>query len=154
VLAQYDIPAEVLGNPANQFVADFVGKDRGLKRLKVMPITEEVLEHPPVVAADATLAEARAAMEQSGESFALIPGEDGTCRAIRQRHASGDGIVADRAEPVSVVGAHESLENALAAILLTDDGFVAIFDGPRYRGALWPDAIYRALRTSRHPDDA
>jgi osmoprotectant transport system ATP-binding protein len=154
VLSQYDIPAEVLGNPANEFVADFVGKDRGLKRLKVMPITDEVLEQPPVVAADASLGEARNVMDKVGETFALIPGDDGTCRAIRQRHASGDGIVADRAEPVTVVSASESLEAALAAILLTDDGFVAVFDGPRYRGALWPDAIYRALRTSRHPDDA
>ena len=46
MLAQYDVPAEVLGNPANAFVADFVGSDRGLKRLKVMPITPDVLEHP------------------------------------------------------------------------------------------------------------
>ena len=33
------------------------------------------------------------------------------------------------------------------------DGFLAVFDGPRYRGALTPDAVYRALRTSRHPTD-
>src|SRR5438094_8704868 len=33
VLEQYDTPASVLGRPATPFVADFVGKDRGLKRL-------------------------------------------------------------------------------------------------------------------------
>src|SRR5437588_823796 len=33
VLEQYDTPAEVLGNPASDFVADFDGADRGLKRL-------------------------------------------------------------------------------------------------------------------------
>jgi osmoprotectant transport system ATP-binding protein len=153
VLAQYDVPAEVLGNPANDFVADFVGQDRGLKRLKVMPITGEVLEQPPVVDANATLAEARTAMAREGVDFAVIPGPDGTSRAIRQRRASGVGTVADRARPVVVVGADRSLEDALAAILLTDDGFVAVFDGTRYCGTLTPDAIYRALRTSRHPDD-
>src|SRR6266705_4965300 len=44
VLAQYDTPAEVLGNPASEFVADFVGADRALKRLKVTPIEIEGLD--------------------------------------------------------------------------------------------------------------
>jgi len=34
VLAQYDVPAEILGHPASPMVADFVGPDRGLKRLR------------------------------------------------------------------------------------------------------------------------
>jgi osmoprotectant transport system ATP-binding protein len=153
VLAQYDIPAEVLGNPANDFVADFVGSDRGLKRLKVMPITDDVLEHPPIVDENATLAEARSLMERAGTKFAVIPGTGGTCRAIRWRDTTGEGTVLDQAEMVKVVPRLRSLEDALAAILLADDGFVAVFDGPNYRGTLSPDAIYRALRISRHPDD-
>jgi osmoprotectant transport system ATP-binding protein len=112
VLAQYDIPAEVLGNPANAFVADFVGSDRGLKRLKVMPITPDLLEHPagfdPEAASDR-------------------PGAPAPTRIELGR----------------------SLEEALAAILLSDDGFVAVFEGPDFRGTLTIDAIYRALRASR-----
>jgi len=153
VLAQYDVPAEVLWNPANDFVADFVGSDRGLKRLKVMPITDAVLEHPPTVEPDASLAAARAGMERDGTTFAVIPAHDGSCRAIRQRFASGDGVVADRAQPLVVVGVDRSLEDALAAILLTDEGIVAVADGPSYRGTLTPDAVYRALRASRQPDE-
>ena len=42
-----------------------------------------------------------------------------------------------------------SLEEALAAILLKDEGFIAVFDGPDYRGTLTVDSIYRALRASR-----
>jgi osmoprotectant transport system ATP-binding protein len=40
------------------------------------------------------------------------------------------------------------LENALAAMLLTDYGWVAVLDGDDFVGVLTPDAIYRALRTS------
>src|SRR5437588_1851302 len=47
VLEQYDTPADVLGRPATPFVADFVGKDRGLKRLSVTPIDVAGLEPPP-----------------------------------------------------------------------------------------------------------
>ena len=36
VLEQYDTPAEVLGRPATPFVADFVGADRGVRRLAVI----------------------------------------------------------------------------------------------------------------------
>jgi osmoprotectant transport system ATP-binding protein len=37
-LEQFADPATLLGSPANAFVADFVGSDRGLKRLAVTPI--------------------------------------------------------------------------------------------------------------------
>ena len=37
-LEQLDTPASVLGAPASRFVADFVGTDRGVKRLDVTPI--------------------------------------------------------------------------------------------------------------------
>ncbi|HUZ43480.1 MAG TPA: ATP-binding cassette domain-containing protein [Acidimicrobiales bacterium] len=37
-LEQLDTPAAVLGSPASAFVADFVGADRGVKRLDVTPI--------------------------------------------------------------------------------------------------------------------
>ena len=37
-LEQYASPAEVLGHPATPFVADFVGADRGIKRLGVLKV--------------------------------------------------------------------------------------------------------------------
>ncbi|MGD9958503.1 ABC transporter ATP-binding protein [Nocardioides sp.] len=43
-LAQYDVPARLLGAPADDFVADFVGSERGLRRLRVTPIDEAHLE--------------------------------------------------------------------------------------------------------------
>src|SRR5438874_1797347 len=47
VLQQYDTPAKILGRPATDFVADFVGGDRGLKRLSVTPIDVSGLKPPP-----------------------------------------------------------------------------------------------------------
>jgi osmoprotectant transport system ATP-binding protein len=43
-LAQYDEPAQVLGRPADGFVAEFVGASRGLRRLSVTPIQAGDLE--------------------------------------------------------------------------------------------------------------
>jgi osmoprotectant transport system ATP-binding protein len=43
-LAQYDVPAAILGRPADDFVASFVGASRGLRRLAVTPIDRAHLE--------------------------------------------------------------------------------------------------------------
>ncbi|WP_281351722.1 ABC transporter ATP-binding protein [Nocardioides piscis] len=43
-LAQFATPMELLAHPADDFVADFVGSTRGLRRLTVTPLREEHLE--------------------------------------------------------------------------------------------------------------
>ena len=40
VLEQYATPEEILATPANDFVADFLGNERGLKRLALIPVTD------------------------------------------------------------------------------------------------------------------
>jgi osmoprotectant transport system ATP-binding protein len=45
-LQQYARPAELLGAPATKFVNEFVGADRGIRRLAVTPITPEMLRPP------------------------------------------------------------------------------------------------------------
>ncbi len=40
VLAQYDTPGEILRAPADDFVAQFVGADRGIKRLSLITLDE------------------------------------------------------------------------------------------------------------------
>ncbi len=45
-LAQYDTPAEILTNPADDFVAEFVGADRALKRLGLSTLADVELQQP------------------------------------------------------------------------------------------------------------
>lgn len=47
VLAQYAHPAELLAHPANDFVARFVGEDRGLKHLALIKVGQVTLEAVP-----------------------------------------------------------------------------------------------------------
>ena len=46
VLAQYDTPDAILAAPADDFVARFVGADRGLKRLALRRLAEIELDSP------------------------------------------------------------------------------------------------------------
>jgi osmoprotectant transport system ATP-binding protein len=48
-LAQYATPAELLSDPANDFVEDFVGSDRALKRLSLQRVRDVDLWRAPVV---------------------------------------------------------------------------------------------------------
>ena len=48
-LAQYAPPAELLSSPANEFVKDFVGADRGLKRLALERVRDVDLWRAPLV---------------------------------------------------------------------------------------------------------
>jgi osmoprotectant transport system ATP-binding protein len=50
-LVQYATPAELLANPADDFVADFVGADRALKSLSLTRVEEIDLIAPPLVRA-------------------------------------------------------------------------------------------------------
>jgi osmoprotectant transport system ATP-binding protein len=72
-LEQYASPADVLGAPATPFVADFVGADRGIKRLGVLRIdettvTEGRIDGLPVVPIGTTLRDALALMLTSNSS--------------------------------------------------------------------------------------
>jgi osmoprotectant transport system ATP-binding protein len=48
-LVQYDTPAEILAHPADDFVARFVGADRGLKRLALTRLSDLQLIDAPTV---------------------------------------------------------------------------------------------------------
>ena len=151
VLEQYADPATLLGSPANDFVADFVGSDRGLKRLAVTPISDEDLEHPPVVRPTDTLAAARAALAREGARWAVVLEENGDLRGwlSAERAAEGDGPVSGRGRRMAAwVPLESSLKQAFAVMLQQDAGWVAVLDGSRLVGVLTPESLHAALRRS------
>jgi len=46
VLAQYDTPDAILEQPADDFVAEFIGEDRALRRLALKTLAEVELTEP------------------------------------------------------------------------------------------------------------
>jgi osmoprotectant transport system ATP-binding protein len=150
VLEQYGAPADILGAPASEFVADFVGADRALKRLTVTGIDVAELHKPPVVAGDTPLSEARAVLDAERARWAVVidPGDRLTGYLDRGR-AEGDGVVADRARRLEAwVPAEATLKDAFSAMLLHDAGWIAVLDGDRYVGVLTPDSLHNAMRRS------
>jgi osmoprotectant transport system ATP-binding protein len=151
-LEQYDTPAQILGAPATDFVANFVGDDRGLKRLKVTPIDPQALDAVDTLSPDDALADARATFDRTGAAALPVVDNKSSLRGrLRAQDASGDGTVADHFSRVEAwVDVRDSLEKALARSLLAEDGWIAVLDGDRFLGTLSPDAIHKVLRDSIH----
>jgi osmoprotectant transport system ATP-binding protein len=150
-LEQYADPATLLGSPASSFVADFVGSDRGLKRLAVTPIAVDDLERPPVVRLGDRLPDARAALEAADARWAVVLDQDDSLRGwLSREHASdGGGAVADRVRRMEAwVPASATLKHAFSVMLQEDAGWVAVLDGSRFLGVLTPESLHAALRRS------
>lgn len=151
-IEQLDAPAAVLGTPATPYVAEFVGADRGLKRLSVTPIEPGDLEQPPVVRLDDPLP------RDLGAHWAVVLDAEGGLHGwiSAERAGAGSGPVRDHARRMEAwlpVGA--SLKQAFATMLQYDAGWIAVVDPGekgRFLGVLTPARLHEALRRSTAAD--
>jgi osmoprotectant transport system ATP-binding protein len=153
-LEQYDTPASILGAPANGFVGDFVGSDRGLKRMSVTAIDASDLDHPPVVHLDDSLVEAAARLRTEHSRWAVVLDSHERLHGwIGIDSTAASGLVRDAARRMEAwVPSNSSLKQAFAEMLQYDAGWVAVLDGERYLGVLTPRTLHEALRRSVEAD--
>jgi osmoprotectant transport system ATP-binding protein len=108
VLAQYDTPQEILTHPADSFVAQFVGADRGLKRLALTTLAELELIQPNGLRAD-----------ESPDGSKRVPRETSVRDALSALLTGGGG-------PLTVVDSDGRVEGLLTLTLveqlLSQDG--------------------------------
>ncbi|MEU9097862.1 betaine/proline/choline family ABC transporter ATP-binding protein [Streptomyces sp. NPDC048361] len=153
---QFDTPASVLGAPATSYVAQFVGADRGLKRLSVTTVEPDDLEQPPVVRLDEPAEAAAARLRGEEARWAVVLNEGGELHgwvAAEELSLAGSGSVADLARRMEAwvpVGA--PLKQAFSEMLQYDAGWVAVVDGARFVGVLTPAKLHEALRRSVDAD--
>lgn len=105
-LAQVATPAELLARPADDYVADFVGSTRGLRRLAVTPIDPRLLEPLDGVSTGdlAAVIDVTATLE---DALALLLREDKPMVGVR-RGAEFVGVLTPN-------GIHRALRASLAA---------------------------------------
>ncbi|MGI5438371.1 ABC transporter ATP-binding protein [Streptomyces shenzhenensis] len=150
-LAQFAPPAELLSAPADAFVEDFLGADRGIRRLSFFPSGELELRTAPVVAIDADAGQiaARAADEApyllvtdlDGKPLGWSAAEDLTAGAIDRDRLLSYGR--------PFVPGTDSLRAALDGAVLSPTGWAVGVDATgRVVGVVSQQIIGEAIRSA------
>jgi osmoprotectant transport system ATP-binding protein len=149
-LAQFGPPADILTNPASDFVARFVGADRGLKRLSLsrvqdLPLTAAVVARPGDDAADAR----RRMLADPFPYLLLVDEDDRPIGWLAEDDIPTAGtLAADGAAPASpLLDRRTTLKDALSMLLGADVmAGVVVDERGRVVGLLTVEAIAAALR--------
>ena len=145
-LEQYGAPADILRDPANAFVADFLGTDRGIKRLSLIPISDLDLETGPVVDRSATHAEAVAVALEYGTEWIAVRDSVGVNGWIRIADVPSSGPAAVDTEPFQTrLTTNSTLKEALDAIVSSHTSVAAVFDGSELLGMITAGAVSREI---------
>jgi len=89
-LAQYDTPQQILEHPVDDFVADFVGRDRALKALSLRTLGELELapgqeDGLPRLSAETSLREALSVLLGTRRDALVVVGDDGAALGVVRR---------------------------------------------------------------------
>ncbi|GHH91934.1 ABC transporter ATP-binding protein [Streptomyces capillispiralis] len=153
-LAQYAPPAELLSAPADGFVEDFLGADRGIRRLSFFASAALELTTDAVLPADAPAERIAAARAP----HLLLTDPDGRPLGWAERDdlTAGD-VTTDRLLPYGrpFVPGTDSLRVALDCAVLSPTGWaVAVDGGGRVTGVVSQQTIGEAIRAAHHESRA
>ncbi|WP_042378978.1 ABC transporter ATP-binding protein [Streptacidiphilus melanogenes] len=148
-LAQYAPPARLLSAPADEFVEDFLGVDRGIRHLSFFGTEELELTAEPIVTEDATAEQVRAAT-LAELPYVLVTDAEGRPRGWsdaldRATGTEGELLPYGRAFTVG----RDSLRAALDSAVLSPTGWaVAVDEQGRAVGVAAQEAIAAAIRSA------
>jgi osmoprotectant transport system ATP-binding protein len=151
-VVQYDTPQEILANPAEDFVEDFVGAGAALKQLTLTRVADVEIADAVTASVGEPAAEAVRRARTAGESNVVVL--DARRRPVRwvavrdlERSARVRGDVDER---LPTVGLRATLNDALDTMLVSSQGG-AIVTGRRdsYVGVISVDTVMAAIQRSR-----
>jgi osmoprotectant transport system ATP-binding protein len=152
-IAQAGAPADLLAQPASEYVARFVGADRGLKRLSLYRVADVELRPAPIVRPGDVNRDVIARAEAWGDRFVLLADvDDRPLGWIDASDLPADGrlSVAD-ADPTSpLLDRRSTLKDATS--LLLDEGVrsgIVVDRAGRVFGLLTLDAVIEWMQDDR-----
>lgn len=149
-LVQFASPEKMLTEPANDFVRDFVGGDRTLKRLNLLTIRTAIRPDPPVVLETEKSATAGKIMTETGTKHLITVDSEGRLTGYIDQEAlkkDGETIEQIKCETKAFLPSTSSLKDGLSEIFSHDLEFlIVVDDSKRVIGTLHTDDIKKILR--------
>jgi osmoprotectant transport system ATP-binding protein len=154
-LEQYGSPNHILAAPANDFVREFLGSDRALKRLTLIRVGDAMRRDVQGVHPDEPLSRALELLEASGDEAVLVIGPAGRPQGLlRRRVAKGArGHVGDHSEPLAeTVRPDVDLRNAVALMFAHDLPILPCVDADGLlQGLLTYASVTQRLKIEKAP---
>lgn len=149
-LVQFASPEEILTNPKNDFVRDFVGGDRTLKKLNLFTIEKAMKKDPPVIQGSMSCGEARKIFMEKKSEYLIVSDHDGKFTGIVSEKDldNPSDYVEDAARLTNAfLEITSSLRDGLSEIFTHDIGFIVVVDHQkRIKGWLSTENIKKALK--------
>jgi osmoprotectant transport system ATP-binding protein len=155
---QYATPAEVLMAPATEFVEDFVGADRALKRLALMRVADIDLWEAPLAYVGQPTAEVRAKLESPAVEVPyplLVDSERRPLGWLSERDLQAVTVPAKPDSPLGpLLELDDVMRDALADLLQGEAQYAAVVDHEgRIAGVLSVEIISEFLKSPRAKTD-
>lgn len=147
ILEQYATPDELLRDPANGFVEEFVGEDRSIKRLQLKAVSDLPFNQGPVVDVSASLAQAKDTMERHGTEWLGITEGGGFLGWVSASDldAVDDLSQAPRALPAAQVQRDSTLRTAMQVIMTSHTSVAVVDDNGAFGGVVTLESIREGL---------
>jgi osmoprotectant transport system ATP-binding protein len=153
-IVQYDTPAEILANPADDSVAGFVGAGAALKQLSLQRVSSVSLDEAVTADAGSDPEDAARRIREAGREHCIVL--DDRRRPLRwvslRELARGKSALQPRAadEDLETVGTQATLNDALDVMLTSSHGVVVV-TGRRdtYQGVIRVETIMSAITEMR-----
>jgi osmoprotectant transport system ATP-binding protein len=131
-LAQFATPAELLMDPADRFVEDFVGADRALKRLALMRVSDVDLWEAPLAFIGQDTAEVRAKLDAAEVEvpWALLVDSDRRPLGWLSKRDLAAGTVPREPDisPEPILDGDDVLRDALSDVLRSQAHYAPVVD--------------------------
>ena len=152
-LAQYATPAELLMAPADDFVEDFVGADRALKRLALMRVADIDLWSAPLAFPGQATSEVRAKLEGAEVPHALVVDAERRPLGWMSEADLARETVPSRPDtsPDPVLDRDDVMRDALSDLLQAETRYAPVVDAQRRLAGVLSVEIISEFLTS---DDA
>ncbi|WP_018658097.1 ATP-binding cassette domain-containing protein [Actinomadura flavalba] len=156
-IAQYGTPQEILLNPADDYVEQFLGGTSAMRLLTFGRVADVPLEQVVSARPGDDAAELRATLREDGRCGVVLEDGDRPRRWITADELTGvTGPVGERGSPTAPpIRAHDTLQRALEALIQVDRDRVPVVSASgAYRGTVTLATVQAAVRGMRDEADA
>jgi len=154
-LVQYSTPSDLLYQPKNEFVENFVGSDRAIKGLQLIRVKEVMSDSLPCVKPEQKAEDAQAEMKKEGFGWVAVVDDDNRCLGlVNQTDLPSDKTVKEVMSPLTAKAAVDAVLNDAVSLMLSsgvndlpvvdlDDQLVGVLSFEAVREALAKIAYQR-----------